>query len=69
MPFQTITKDIRPRKTRQFHVSTGEVPARRRTPNLPLTEWHSYQSMNWPPLMVSVEPVIQPNSSAARNTT
>src|SRR4029079_5671511 len=27
------------------------------------------QSMNWPPLMVSVEPVIQAASSAARNTT
>ena len=25
--------------------------------------------MNWPPLMVSVEPVIQAASSAARNTT
>jgi phosphoribulokinase len=27
------------------------------------------QSMNWPPLMVSVEPVIQPASSAARKVT
>ena len=28
-----------------------------------------HQSMNWPPLMVRVEPVIQPASSAARNVT